>query len=235
MEDSSGRPGIPLRLNVLAVLQILGRGNRFDDIQELSGMPQSRAQSTFHHFCRCFVRDVYAKWIYVPEGKDLEVMRMYEAVEFPGAVGSSDVTHVRWERAPTSEGVHYMGKEGLVTVAYQVTVDHTGFAQGVMTRQSCAGAQACGLEYTEKGACIKVSGGYHKWRCTICPFKASITQAQANSSERMESVGKDVECFLGRTKGRWRILKLPLQYWHRKRIDNILFHLLHTAKYALCI
>ncbi|CAN0499498.1 unnamed protein product, partial [Discosporangium mesarthrocarpum] len=37
-------------------------------------------------------------------------MHMYEAVGFPGAVGSTDVTHVGWERAPISEAVHYMGK-----------------------------------------------------------------------------------------------------------------------------
>ncbi|CAM9325400.1 unnamed protein product [Discosporangium mesarthrocarpum] len=60
-----------------------------------------------------------------------------------------------------------------------------------------------------------------QWRCTVCPFKVSISQAK--SSERLESVCKDVECFLGRTKGRWRILKLPLQYWHRKSTDKIFF------------
>ncbi|CAM9130973.1 unnamed protein product, partial [Discosporangium mesarthrocarpum] len=35
----------------------------------------------------------------------------------------------------------------------------------------------------------------------------------------MESVRKDVECFFGEPEGCWRILKLPLLYWHRKRID----------------
>ncbi|CAM9629798.1 unnamed protein product [Discosporangium mesarthrocarpum] len=132
MTDSSGRPGIPVQLKVLAVLQILGRGNCFDDIEQLSGMSESRTQRTFYHFCECFARDMYAKWTYVPEGNDLEeVMPIYEAVGFSGAVGSTDVTHARWERAPISEGVYYMGKEGFAIVVYQVTVDHTGFARGV--------------------------------------------------------------------------------------------------------
>ncbi|CAN0157482.1 unnamed protein product, partial [Discosporangium mesarthrocarpum] len=54
-----------------------------------------------------------------------EVTGVYEAVGFPGAVSSTDVTHVRWERAPISYSVHYTGKEGYETVAYEVTVDHT--------------------------------------------------------------------------------------------------------------
>ncbi|CAM9168548.1 unnamed protein product, partial [Discosporangium mesarthrocarpum] len=237
---------------VLAVLQILGRGSCFDDIQQLSGISQSRAQSTFHHFCKCFARAMYAKGISIPEGNDLtEVVRMYVALRFPGAVGSIDVTHVRWERAPISEGVHYMRKEGFMTVAYQVTVDHTGFARGVTVgfpgarndktilqydgtirsiRHDPKYTQSVykvvdyeGNEYTEKGTHIIVDGGYHKWRCTISPFKASIIGTQAKSSERLESVRKDVECFFGRTKGHWRILQLPLQYWHKNRIDNIFF------------
>ncbi|CAM9366272.1 unnamed protein product, partial [Discosporangium mesarthrocarpum] len=67
-----------------------------------------------------------------------------------------------------------------------------------------------GDQYTEKGAYIIIDGGY----------QASITQAKW--SERLESVRKDVECFFGSTKGCWRIPKLLLQYWHRKRTDNIL-------------
>ncbi|CAM9541507.1 unnamed protein product, partial [Choristocarpus tenellus] len=82
---------------VLSVLQILARGNCFDDIKQLYGISESTAQNTFHRFCECFARDMYSKWIYLPEGEDLgEVMRTYGAVGFPGAVGSTDVTHVRW-------------------------------------------------------------------------------------------------------------------------------------------
>ncbi|CAM9384052.1 unnamed protein product [Choristocarpus tenellus] len=60
-------------------------------------------------------------------------MHTYGAVGFPGAVGSTNVTHVRWERAPISDAPFYIGKEGYATIAYEVTVDHTGFARGVTT------------------------------------------------------------------------------------------------------
>ncbi|CAM9878150.1 unnamed protein product, partial [Choristocarpus tenellus] len=42
-------------------------------------------------------------------------------------------------------------------------------------------------------------------------------------SERVESVRKDVECFFGKVKGRFRILKLPLLYSERKKINNLFF------------
>ncbi|CAN0440623.1 unnamed protein product, partial [Discosporangium mesarthrocarpum] len=76
---------------------------------------------------------MYAKWIYVPEGNNLKVMRMYEAVGFPWDVGSTDMTHVRWERPPICEAVRfYMGEEGFATVTYQVTADLTLCVFGVM-------------------------------------------------------------------------------------------------------
>ncbi|CAM9541858.1 unnamed protein product [Choristocarpus tenellus] len=61
------------------------------------------------------------------------------------------------------------------------------------------------------------------WRCTIFPLRASVTQAQARWSERVESARKNVKCFFGRVKGCYRILKLPLLYSHMKKIDNIFF------------
>ncbi|CAM9648145.1 unnamed protein product [Discosporangium mesarthrocarpum] len=54
-----------------------------------------------------------------------------------------------------------------------------------------------GREFTEKAAYLIVDGGYHKWRCLMCPFKASSTQAQLMWSNWLESVRKDVECYLG--------------------------------------
>ncbi|CAM9345159.1 unnamed protein product, partial [Discosporangium mesarthrocarpum] len=31
---------------------------------------------------------------------------------FPGAVGSTDVTHIRWDNAPAGDATYYRGKEG---------------------------------------------------------------------------------------------------------------------------
>ncbi|CAN0357187.1 unnamed protein product, partial [Discosporangium mesarthrocarpum] len=65
----------------------------------------------------------------VHEGEDLkDVTATYARLGFPGAVGSCDVTHVRWNKAPASRTVYYTGKEGFPSIAYQVTMDHTACA-----------------------------------------------------------------------------------------------------------
>ncbi|CAN0209784.1 unnamed protein product [Discosporangium mesarthrocarpum] len=71
---------------------------------QLCFMSESTVQAMFHRFCECFARDVCAKWIHPPQGNDLEeVMGVYQAVGFPGAVGSTECTQLRWERAPISD------------------------------------------------------------------------------------------------------------------------------------
>lgn len=46
---------------------------------------------------------MYEEWINLPTGDELErVMRDYEALGFPGAIGSTDVTHVPWDKTPAS-------------------------------------------------------------------------------------------------------------------------------------
>ena len=39
----------------------------------------------------------------------------------------------------------------------------------------------------------------------------------------MESVRKDIECFFGRLKARFRILKTPLSFHDKKQIDDLFF------------
>ena len=41
--------------------------------------------------------------------------------------------------------------------------------------------------------------------------------------KRLESVRKDIECFFGRMKGRFRILKLPIGYHYKAQIDDVFF------------
>lgn len=59
--------------------------------------------------------------------------------------------------------------------------------------------------------------------CLVNPSKHCIDQWELAFSKRLESVRKDVECFFGILKGRFRILKLPLLYREKRKIDNIFF------------
>lgn len=53
-------------------------------------------------------------------------MHYYDLLGFTGAIGSTDVTHIKWLCCPHSWGRQYTGKEGFATIAYQAIVDPTG-------------------------------------------------------------------------------------------------------------
>jgi hypothetical protein len=47
---------------------------------------------------------MYDEWIKLPTGEDLDrCMTDYNNVGFPGAIGSTDVTHVPWDKTPVSQ------------------------------------------------------------------------------------------------------------------------------------
>ncbi|CAB1103991.1 unnamed protein product [Ectocarpus sp. CCAP 1310/34] len=55
------------------------------------------------------------------------------------------------------------------------------------------------------------------------PTKYPLSENDILFSKRLESVRKDVECFFGILKGRFRILKLVMAYHEQERIDNVFF------------
>ncbi|CAM9797587.1 unnamed protein product, partial [Discosporangium mesarthrocarpum] len=141
------------------------------------------------------------------------------------------------------EAVHYNGKEGFPSIAYEVSVDHTGRVLGVTagflgaksdktmigfdklitkirSKDQCTQLEytlldAEGTEYVQRGAYVIVDGGYQKvWR--LAGFGINV----ANWSDQLESVRKDFECLFRIIKSRWRILKLPLQFHTREAIDE---------------
>ena len=54
-------------------------------------------------------------------------------IGFSGAIGSTDVTHVKWDHCPNSLQHNYTGKEGYPTITYQATFDYTGRVLGTTT------------------------------------------------------------------------------------------------------
>ena len=95
-------------------------------------MSEATACSAFHTFCRGFAETLYHVHVRLPTGDAHDkAMREYDALGLTGAIGSTDVTHVKRECCPESETISYTGKEGYPTIAYEVTVDHTGRVLGV--------------------------------------------------------------------------------------------------------
>ena len=66
-------------------------------------------------------------------------------------------------------------------------------------------------------------------------MKCPLTNAEPNWSNTLESVRKDVECFFGVLKGRFRILKLHILYRNKVDIDNMFFCccILHNMLHAM--
>ncbi|CAN0429414.1 unnamed protein product, partial [Pylaiella littoralis] len=73
-----------------------------------------------------------------------------------------------------------------------------------------------------------------QWRTLIEPSKYPLSVGDLLFSKRLESVRKDVECFFGILKIRFRILKLAMTYQEQERIDYVFFtccilhNMLHT-------
>ena len=121
-------------------------------------------------------------------------MELYHQLGLSGAIGSTDVTHVKWDRCPYSLQRSYSEKEGHPTIAYMATVDFTGRLLG--TTRGFPGSAKCqdhtplrscvqrireDRQYTEqvfelksadgkavkhKGNYLIVDNGYHK----VCPI-----------------------------------------------------------------
>ncbi|CAN0043663.1 unnamed protein product, partial [Pylaiella littoralis] len=249
---------------VLASLHILGRGNFFEDMTQMSHMSESTIQNSFHKFNKLFAREFYHSHVHLPTaGEDQEqVMKHYDHLGFTGAIGSTDVTHIKWAACPHSWEKLYTGKEGFATIAFQAIVDHTGrllaatkgFA-GSMNDKTIIRYDAAvtkirkdpiytekvytlfdkdGTPFQRKGNYSIVDNGYNKWAILIPPTKWPTTDMETRWSRALESVRKDVECFFGILKGRFRILKLGILFQNLEDIDNMFFTccVLHNMLHA---
>ena len=66
----------------------------------------------FHKFCKRFTELKYKTYIYRPEGEELaRVLNTYALLGLPGCVGSTDCTHIKWDRCPVSLFNLCKGKE----------------------------------------------------------------------------------------------------------------------------
>ena len=97
-------------------------------------MSEQTVGVVFHQFCELFATEFYREYVNLPKGEAQDaVMEHYHKLGFSGAIGSTDVSHVKWECCPYSLQRSYTGKEGFPTIAYQATVDFTGRVLGTTT------------------------------------------------------------------------------------------------------
>lgn len=249
--DCCGQPTVPLELLVLCCLRILGRGMCLDGINELTNISMECVRQFFHKFCKLFASVYFPIYCAPPETPQEinKVLQEYAMLGYPGCIGSADVVHIAWDRAPHLLRWKYVGKEGYPTVAYEVVCTHTrkiiacskGFAgadpdktivqydafiQSIKNKVKYADVEfsvvnEAGEEEFLKGLYLIVDNGYPKWCCLQNPEKWTTDVDVIAWSRQLESVRKDIECTFGILKGRFRILKIPVLFQSQAIVDNI--------------
>lgn len=78
-----------------------------------------------------------------------------------------------------------------------------------------------GNELLNHGFYLLCDGGYHQWGCLISPISIPLDDNQRSFSKRIESVRKDIECFFGRLKKRFRIFATGYRMRDLAKLDDI--------------
>ncbi len=234
---------VPLQLLVLCSLRILGRGSSPHDDADHTSISSNTIRLFFHRFCAAIVKHESAEWLSAPttEPEIRRAVALYAQEGFVGCLGSTDGVHVSYDRCPAALRSCMVGKEGIPTVAYEVTVRHDrwimhatrGFPgswndKSMSRYDSFLGKVRdvdglyANIEFTVhttltetatvRGLCLIVDGGFHQWRCLQCPFREASDKWGSAWTEKLMSLRKDVECTFGILKKRFRILKIP-QLW----------------------
>ena len=228
-------------MKMVASLRILATGAQFDAFEECAGLDKETLRRFFHQWMAHLATNVAPLFIKLPtEGEELEhCLEVYRKLGFPGAVMSTDATHVPWDRVPCTQHANHVGKEKFPSLVWNAHVTHDRQFRHVEPAQ--AGARndktlahydwlmqsiknglysdkvftvydASGAPQQMSGLYLICDGGYHQWRCLQFPLKYASSIWARRWSKRLESVRKDVECAFGIVKQRFRILKVPFLF-----------------------
>jgi hypothetical protein len=230
---------IPVPFRVLVSLRMLGKNHDFDTLNELSLIGASTCHVIFVTFVTNFVKKYFHKLVNIPQGEELRaVMEVYKIMGFNGCFGSIDCTHIHWNKCKKQWQNFCIGKEGYPTLSFLVVVDHNRRAMVVSdaffgacndkmivknveeTKALMSGSMEHipYLLYDAQGQLIKVQGayliadaGFLRVGCMIDPTHAFWSQDEVRWSEFLESIRKDVECFFGILKNRFRYCLGPIE------------------------
>ena len=126
-ETVAGAKAAPISLLVLTALRYLGRGWTFDDCAENTAISPEVIRVFFHVFIGYGATELYERYVNAPASSvdASSHMHEYEAAGFPGAVGSTDATHIMIERVSHRFRQTHMGfKMSHTARTYNITVNH---------------------------------------------------------------------------------------------------------------
>ena len=243
---------IKINLLIMGALAVLG-----GTVHSFRQLPTvTNICATEHsHFFHLFISKLYSirsEYIYMPrDTEELQsIMKRYEEVGLPGAMGSMDVVHVKWSRCPKGDFNRAKGKESYPSLGFECISDFDRRITNVFGPQfgarndkhivkiddGVAGVRddwynsvvwsyfdENGKIKKEKGAYLICDNGYLQWPISICPYMRleTNTTMELCFSANLESVRKDVECVFGILKERWNCLQQGFRFRNIKDCQEI--------------
>jgi hypothetical protein len=205
----------------------------------MSSIPESSALRFMKQFIHNFVSSFEHIYIKFPDGDKLKAVNdAYSLMGFPMCCGSMDATHIKLGKCPYTLKQLCTGKEGYPTLAFNCVVGPNrecyycsqwfhGSNNDIVISKNCKMcddmlegklAEVEGVMFDEKGephmckgGYIIVDGGYPKSQYLIDGTTHSWDVRTTVWSEWLESVRKDIECFFGIMKSRFRIFANAIQ------------------------
>ena len=236
--NGGGQKSHPLIMKILATLRFLATGDTFESIEDAAHIAAATLETWVPRIMHWMEDKLYPEMVYLPDGEELDsALEVFELLGFPGAYCSSDGVHIPWDACPAKYFAKFKGKELYPTIAFNVSVLHSG--KIIHVADWCSGAtndmtqarydelfaklhagtlhpsrtfelyRRDGVSVQHTGLYAIVDNGYHRWVCLMPPFKHALDPDEQLWAKRLESVRKNVECVFGILKKRFAILKRP--------------------------
>ncbi|CAN0398361.1 unnamed protein product [Discosporangium mesarthrocarpum] len=145
----------------------------------MAGMSEGTAWRVLHKLCECFSQHMFETWTGLPKNEEelQQTMEAYHHLGFTGAVWSTDVTHLSWNKCPVVDTRSHKGKEGfpLWRTRSPSTIPCVWMNER-FTDLEYTLFDPDGNEYTHREAQLIVDSGYHQWECLVAPYKASSNE-----------------------------------------------------------
>ena len=241
---------IGVDFKVLTCLRILGRNFVCDSVVEILNTGVITVNNLFKDFVANYSAAYYDKYVYVPEGAELnKVEKVYRYMGFPGCVGSMDVTHLHWGACPKTLRHHCIGRYGHPTVAFNFVCAHTRRIHHI-SNPFYGATNDITISYNDNyprklmlcqehqhrvfktynrngdvtywcGAYLITDGGYPTCYSFVNPNLPDYAYHSVLWGEWLESIRKDVERLFGTLKMRFRWLVGPIAYHELSTIHNV--------------
>ena len=178
-------------------------------------------------------------------------LTLYEAINLPGCIGSTDGIQIPWANVPHAIREMYKGKGGRYSIGYSMTVSRDLYCQSIgfvyagshndiikaafdpciqRVRTDPTFKNRKFKEIAADDSTVEVTGVYLRGD-RGCPRYEMLQQPAASSSldpqlvqlnELFDASRKDVERFFGVLKSRWRILKTPIHLRDVSDMDDMM-------------